>query len=149
MDTAQTMTQFGKMLENLDHWLEKSVAFAQAKKFEPDVLAQARLAPDQYELVRQVQSACDAAKFAAAYLSGGKAPSHPDTEKTVAELRARIRTCLQYLKSVKASEYAAGPERRVAPPWRATPCCLACAETCSSSSGASRRPRASSSGPQG
>jgi uncharacterized protein len=117
MDTAQTITQFGKMLENLDRWLEKSVAFAQAKKFEPDVLAQARLAPDQYELVRQVQSACDAAKYAAAYLSGGKAPSHPDTEKTVAELRARIQTCLQYLKSVKASEYAAGPERRVAPPW--------------------------------
>ena len=68
MDTAQTIAQFAKMLNNLDHWLEAGRAFAEKKKFEPDVLAQSRLAPDQYELVRQVQSACDAAKYAAAYL---------------------------------------------------------------------------------
>jgi len=66
---------------------------------------------------RQVQSACDAAKYAAAYLSGQNAPSHPDTEKTLAELRTRIRTCVQYLESVKASAYAGAMERRVAPPW--------------------------------
>jgi hypothetical protein len=117
MDTAQTITQFAKMLQNLDRWLEKATAHAEQKKFPPDVLAQARLAPDQYELVRQVQSACDAAKYAAAYLSGQNAPSHPDTEKTLVELRARIRTCVQYLESVKASAYAGAMERRVAPPW--------------------------------
>jgi hypothetical protein len=117
MDTAQTITEFAKMLENLDRWLEKAARFAEAKKFEPDVLAQARLAPDQYELVRQVQSACDTAKFAAAYLSGQKAPAHPDTEKTLAELRARIRTCLDYVRSVQPSAYAGAADRRVAPPW--------------------------------
>jgi hypothetical protein len=117
MDTTETITQFAKMLQNLDRWLEKATAHAEQKKFPPDVLAQARLAPDQYELVRQVQSACDAAKYAAAYLSGQKAPSHPDTEKTLADLRARIRTCVQYLQSVKASDFAGASERRVSPPW--------------------------------
>jgi hypothetical protein len=117
MDVATTITQFGKMLRNLDRWLDAGIAYAQAKQFEPDVLAQARLAPDQYELVRQVQSACDAAKYAAAYLSGGTAPSHPDTEKTIAELRARITTCLRYVESVKAADYAGAAERRVAPAW--------------------------------
>ena len=117
MDTAEVIAQFGKMLQNLDRWLEKAVAFAQTKKFEPDVLVQARLAPDQYELARQVQSACDAAKYAAAYVSGQQAPSHPDTEKTVAELRARIQTCVRWLESVKASQYAGADDRRVAPPW--------------------------------
>jgi hypothetical protein len=81
------------------------------------VLAQSRLAPDQYELVRQVQSACDAAKYAAAYLSGQKAPAHPDTEKTLADLRARVRTCVAYLGSVQPSAYAGADDLRVAPPW--------------------------------
>jgi uncharacterized protein len=76
-----------------------------------------RLAPDQYELVRQVQSACDAAKYAAAYLSARQAPSHPDTEKTITELRARIRTCVKYLTGIKASEYAGAAQQRVAPAW--------------------------------
>jgi hypothetical protein len=117
MDTPETITQFAKMLKNLDRCLEAGSAFAEKKKFAPDVLAQSRLAPDQYELIRQVQSACDAAKYAAAYLSGQKAPSHPDSEKTLDELRARIRTCVQYLESVKPSEYAEAAARRVSPPW--------------------------------
>jgi hypothetical protein len=116
-DAAATIAQFGTMLENLDRWLVAGVAFAEKKKFDPDVLADARLAPDQYELVRQVQSACDQAKYAAAYLSGQTAPSHPDTEKTIAELRGRIRTCLQYLRSIEASAYGGAAARRVAPPW--------------------------------
>ena len=117
MDTAETISQFAKMLGNLDRWLEAGRAFAEEKKFDPEVLLQARLAPDQYDLVRQVQAACDAAKYAAAYLSGQQAPSHPDTEKTLAELRARIRTCIQYVESVKAPAYAGGADRRVSPPW--------------------------------
>jgi hypothetical protein len=117
MSTAATITQFTRMLKNLDQWLEKGTAYAQQKKFDPDVLAQARLAPDQYALVQQVQSACDAAKYAAAYLSGQKAPSHPDVEKTVAELRSRIRTCVTYLEGFKAADFNGAEERRVAPPW--------------------------------
>jgi len=117
MDAAGSIAQFAKMLGNLDRWLETGSVFAENKKFEPDVLAQSRLAPDQYELVRQVQSACDAAKYAAAYLSGQKAPSHPDTEKTLADLRARVRTCVAYLGSVQPSAYAGADDRRVAPPW--------------------------------
>jgi hypothetical protein len=117
MNTEDAVAQFAKMLQNLDRWLEAGAAFAEKKKFDADVLAQARLAPDQYELVRQVQSACDAAKYAAAYLSGQTAPSHPDVEKTIRELRTRIATCVQYLDGIKASQYAGAAERRVSPAW--------------------------------
>ena len=117
MEAATTITQFSKMLKNLDRWLEASTTFATTKNFPVDALAQARLAPDQYELVRQVQSACDAAKYAAAYLTGQTAPSHPDVEKTVAELRTRIQTCAAYLDSIPAARYAGAVERRVAPAW--------------------------------
>src|SRR4030095_5465815 len=117
MSTFETISQFSRMLKNLDQWLQTATEFAQKKNFDPDVLAQARLAPDQYALVQQVQSACDAAKYAAAYLSGQKAPSHPDVEKTVSDLRARIDTCVKYLKSFKASDFAGAEERTIAPPW--------------------------------
>ena len=117
MSTFETISQFNRMLKNLDQWLQKGTEYAQQKNFDPGVLAQARLAPDQYALVQQVQSASDAAKYAAAYLSGQKAPSHPDTEKTIDELRARIQTCLGYMDTFQASDFAGAEERRVAPPW--------------------------------
>jgi hypothetical protein len=117
MSTLATISQYARMLKNLDQWLQTAIEHAQKKGFEPDVLAEARLAPDQFSLVRQVQAACDAAKFAAAYLSGQKAPSHPDTEKTVAELRARVQSCGAYLGTFKESDFTGAEERRVAPAW--------------------------------
>ena len=117
MSIHATITQYARMLNNLDTWLQAAVEYAAEKKFDPEVFAQARLAPDQYALVQQVQSACDAAKYAAAYLSGQTAPSHPDTEKTVAELRARIAKARDYVAGFEEADFAGGGERRVAPAW--------------------------------
>src|SRR3990172_4753779 len=94
---------FAKTLQNLEQWMEKAAAYAQAKAFDVDVLAQARLAPNQFGFVQQVQSACDKAKYAAAYLGGKPAPSHPDNERTFAELRQRIQKCLGFLETVQAT----------------------------------------------
>ena len=117
MSIHATFTQYARMLNNLDTCLQAAVKYAEEKKFDPEVFTQARLAPDQYALVQQVQSACDAAKYAAAYLSGQTAPSHPDTEKTVAELRARIAKARDYVAGFEESDFAGGGERRVAPAW--------------------------------
>ena len=108
---------FAKTLENLGTWMDKAEERAKARGFEVDVLAQARLAPDQYGFVRQVQSACDQAKYAAAYLGGKPAPSHPDTEQTFAELRQRIDKCRNFLGTVQKEDLAGADERKVAPPW--------------------------------
>ena len=59
-----------KMLKNLEQWLEKASAHAEAKGFDVATLLGARLAPDQYPLLKQIQAACDAAKFAAARVAG-------------------------------------------------------------------------------
>ena len=117
MNTFECIPQFAKMLRNLDNCLEKATAYAKTKSFEVDVLAQARLAPDQYPLARQIQVACDAAKFGAAYLSGKEAPKHPDTEKTIPELRQRLQTCISYLETIKESDLAGCDERKIAPAW--------------------------------
>lgn len=115
MNVRDVVPQYAKMLHNLDGWLDKATAFAKHKGFDVDTLVQARLAPDMYSLDRQVQSACDTAKFSAAYLAGKEAPAHPDTEKTIAELRARIKSCLAYLETVQEADLAGAAERRVSP----------------------------------
>jgi hypothetical protein len=114
---TQTVAQFLKTLRNLDGWLAAATEFAEAKKFEPDVLLQLRLAPDQYALVRQVQSACDSAKLAAARLSGKEAPTHPDTETTMAELRRRIVDVAGWLEGLRAADFVGAEERRLSLPW--------------------------------
>ena len=117
MNPNDAIRLFVKTLRNLEQWMDKAVAHAQAKSFEVDVLAQARLAPDQYPFVRQVQLACDQAKYAAAYLGGKPAPSHPDTEQTFAELRRRIQKCLGFVETVQPADFAGSEERKVSPPW--------------------------------
>jgi len=117
MNHNDAIRLFEKTLRNLEQWMDKAAAHAKAKSFEVDVLVQARLAPDQFALVGQVQSACDQAKVAAAYLSGKQPPSHPDTERTFAELRQRIQKCLTFLETVQAKDLAGAEERKVAPPW--------------------------------
>ena len=117
MTPHDALQLFTKTLENLEKWMDKAAEHAKARSFEVDVLAQARLAPDQFTFVQQVQAACDQAKYAAAYLSGKPAPSHPDTEKTFAELHERIKKCLGFLESVQAKDFAGSEERRVAPQW--------------------------------
>ena len=52
--------------------LAKAEAYAEAKRIDPAALLNARLFPDMFAFTRQVQSACDQAKNAAARLAGGR-----------------------------------------------------------------------------
>ena len=117
MTPNETIQLFAKSLENLEKCMDKAGEYAKQRSFEVDVLARARLAPDQFDFIRQVQSGCDQAKYAAAYLGGKPAPSHPDTEQTFAELRERIRKCTSFLASVTEKDFAGAEQRKVAPPW--------------------------------
>ena len=105
-----------KMLRHLDGWLTKAAAHAEAKKYDTAVLVQTRLTPDMFPLARQVQSACDTAKFAAARLTGKEAPSHPDTETTFAELSARIGKVVDYLNTFTAADFADVDSRTISLP---------------------------------
>lgn len=113
MSYTTTISQVTKMLENLDRWLTAGEEHAKKKSFDPAVLLAARLAPDMYPLTRQVQAACDAAKFAAARLTGKTPPAHPDTETTMEELHARVRAVVEYLKTFHAADYEGADSRMV------------------------------------
>jgi hypothetical protein len=112
-----SVPQLKKMLSNLDKWLDKAAVHAKEKSFDPNVYLTARLAPDQYPLVKQIQSCCDGAKFGAARLSGKEPPKHPDTEQTFDEIRARVRTVIAYLDTYKPADYAGVEDRLIALPF--------------------------------
>ena len=95
---------FRHMLGNLSHFLDKAQAHAEAKKFDPLVLTDYRLAPDMLPFRKQVQIACDATKNGLARLSGVEAPKFEDNEATFAELKERIRKTVDYLDSVPSAK---------------------------------------------
>lgn len=111
-----TVPQFTKVLHNLDQFFDKAAAHAQVKKFDAEVLLGARLAPDQFPLVRQLQIACDTAKLGVARLTALDAPSHEDVEKTLPELRARIASTTAWLGGVGPSAFDGAAERRITQP---------------------------------
>jgi hypothetical protein len=98
--SSASLPVFKTMLANLSHILDKGEAHAQARKFDPSVLLQYRLAPDMLPFTRQVLIACDGPKNGIARISGVEAPKFDDTESTFPELKARIQKTLDYLSSV-------------------------------------------------
>ena len=109
---------FVRTLGNLLGWLDKPEAHAAAKKFDANVLLSMRLAPDMLPFTKQIQIACDAAKFGVARLAGVEAPKFEDTEATMAELRERVRKTIDYVQSVPADKVDGSDERQVNVPRR-------------------------------
>lgn len=112
---------FVRMLGNLLAWLDKAESHATARKFEPGVLLSSRLAPDMLPFVRQIQIACDAAKFGVARLAGVEAPKFEDDESSLAELRERIRKTIDYVQSVPAAQIEGTEDKDVTVPRRDGP----------------------------
>lgn len=100
-------------LNNLSAILKKAEAHAVARKIEPEVFINFRLAPDMYPLSKQIQIATDVSKGGAARLAGVEVPSFPDTEKTFAELQARIAKVIEFLNSFKAPQIDGSEEKKI------------------------------------
>jgi uncharacterized protein len=113
----EVVSQCTQSLKNLEACLDKAEKYAAAKKFDVGVLMTSRLAPDMHNFIYQVQSACDYVKGAAAWLSGQTPPKHEDNEKTIDELRARIRKTVAFAESVNEAQYAGASERKVKFSW--------------------------------
>lgn len=104
------------MLTNLSRILDKAAAEAETKKVDFSVYLGSRLAPDQFNLTRQVQIACDTAKLCAARLTGKTAPVHEDKESTLPELKARIQQVLDYLATFTPADYKDSATIKVSQP---------------------------------
>ena len=95
---------FVQYLKALSGVLDKAEAHCTAKKIDATVLAGSRLIADMFPLTRQVQVACDFAKGVTARLAGVEVPSWEDTEKTIPELKARIKKTLDFVEGFKPAQ---------------------------------------------
>jgi hypothetical protein len=100
-------------LNALSGVLDKAEAFAAAKKIDPTVLLQSRLAPDMFNLTRQVQVVTDQARRGCARLAGVDAPSYEDTETTIDQLKARLAKTAAYLKTLDTKKIDASVDREI------------------------------------
>jgi uncharacterized protein len=116
---STSVPTFVRLLKNLSRWLDKAQAHAEARKFDPNVLLGVRLAPDMLPFVRQVQIACDAAKFGVARPTGVEAPRHEDNETSLDQLRERIAKTIAFVESVSPEQFAGCETREVTVPNRA------------------------------
>jgi hypothetical protein len=101
----EMIQQFGRTLKALDAILDKAERYAETKKFDSANFCAMRLAPDMLPFPKQIQIATDVAKGAAATLAGKEAPKYEDNEKTIPELRERIRKTHAYLETFRPDDF--------------------------------------------
>jgi uncharacterized protein len=104
---------FRQMLGGLADVLRKADTHAANRKIEPDALLQARLYPDMFALLRQVQVASDFAKSVSARLADVEVPKFDDTEKTFGELQSRIVKVRAFIDALDAAKFAGGETREI------------------------------------
>ena len=110
---SSTIPVFQQMLGGLSQVLAKAEAHAADKKIDPNALLQARLYPDMFPLLRQVQVATDFAKSVAARLAGVEVPKLDDKELTFADLQARISTVLAFVGGLDAALFLDAATREI------------------------------------
>jgi hypothetical protein len=91
---------FIRALRNLDAMMDKASGSGTSLA----AIVESRLAPDMFPFTRQIQTASDAAKGAAARLAGIAAPSFPDEETTFPDLKARLAKTIAFLETVKPEQ---------------------------------------------
>lgn len=111
-----TVPQFIRTLNNLNAILDKAETHAKTKNFDMSVLLNDRLAPDMFPMLKQIQIACDTAKLCASRLSGKEAPVNDDSEKTLADIKARIQQTVKYLETINASDFTGAETKHISQP---------------------------------
>ncbi len=101
---------FKQLLTALKAILAHANAHAAAKSIEPDALLQARLYPDMFPLIKQVQIAADFSRGISARLAGIDVPAYKGEEKSFADLDALLALTLEFLDGVKSAQFE-GSER--------------------------------------
>src|SRR5580658_11321620 len=81
---------FKQLLNALKANLAQADAHAVANSIEPDAFLQARLYPNMFPLLKQVQIASDFARGISARLAGVEVPTYESKEKSFADLDALL-----------------------------------------------------------
>jgi hypothetical protein len=93
--------------------LAQADAHAAAKSIDPDALLQARLYPDMFPLIKQVQVATEFARGISARLAGAEVPTYEGKEKSFGDLDSLLAETLGFLDTVKVSQFDGSEAREI------------------------------------
>jgi hypothetical protein len=104
---------FKQLLTALKAILAQADAHVIANSIEPDAFLQARLYPNMFPLVKQVQIAADFARGISARLAGMAIPSYEGKEKSFADLDGLLAQTLEYIEGLDASKFAGSETKEI------------------------------------
>jgi hypothetical protein len=102
---SHSVPVFKQLLTALKAILAQADAHAVAKSIEPDAFLQARLYPDMFPLLKQVQIAADFARGIAARLAGVEVPTVEGKEKSFADLDRLLTQTGEFLDGLQSSQF--------------------------------------------
>jgi hypothetical protein len=103
---SSSIPVFKQLLTALRTILAQANAHAAAKSVEPGALLQARLYPDMFPLLKQVQVAADFARGISARLAGVEVPVFEGKEQSFADLDGLLAQTLAFLDGLNAAQFA-------------------------------------------
>jgi uncharacterized protein len=110
---SSSVPVFKQLLTALKAILTQAGAHAAAKSIEPDALLQARLYPDMFPLVKQVQTAADFARGVSARLAGMDVPNFEGKENSFADLDQLLAQTLKFLDSVDSGQFEGSETKEI------------------------------------
>ncbi len=111
-----SVPRLANILGNLSNILEKAQAHIDARKIDVSVLMDYRLFPDMFPFSKQVQIACDKSRSVVARLAGMDVPFYKDDEKTLTELKLRIRKTIAFIQSVSPEQIDGTEDKEIVLP---------------------------------
>ena len=110
---TQSIPVFKQMLTAMKTMLAQAEAHAVAHSIEPDAYLQARLFPDMFALLKQVQIAADFARGVSARLAGVAVPTSEGQEASFAGLDVMLKQTLVFLDSLQAAQFDGSESREI------------------------------------
>ncbi|NVO06847.1 MAG: DUF1993 domain-containing protein [Rhodoferax sp.] len=102
-----------QMLTALKAILARADAHLAAKAIEPEALLRARLFPDMFPLIKQVQIAADFARGISARLAGVEVPAFEGKEQSFADLDTLLNQTLAFMDGLDAAQFEGSESKEV------------------------------------
>jgi hypothetical protein len=108
-----SVPMFIKNLNILSDILLKAEKDAEKRKIDKSIFINARLYPDMFPLVRQIQIGTDMVRLGIGRLADVKAPSFEDNEITFSDLQKRIKKTISFLNKIKANQMDGSESKKI------------------------------------
>jgi hypothetical protein len=110
---SHSVPVFKQLLTALRTILKQAGEHAAAKSMDPNALLQARLYPDMFPLLKQVQIAADFARGVSARLAGVDVPVYEGQEQSFNDLDALLAQTLAFIDSLDAGQFEGSEAKEI------------------------------------